>query len=177
MRPGCLHHSGVSNGSLIVNICTFGSLPDFELSELWLCPRFSTVDLGEVKSVRLKVDVHIVHTQQTLRSVLFCNCRNEEKKNCCFFPLFLSRISSLTLSLRVRFEWQHPNSPSPRVVAGLQSATARKTSPSFPSPPCTEHSITSASRHQTGTLTYFPTSSQWTLSSCEHKNKDDSRKK
>lgn len=34
-------------------------LPDFELGELLLCPRFGTVDLGEVEPVRLEVDVHI----------------------------------------------------------------------------------------------------------------------
>lgn len=66
---------------------TLGSLPDFELSELWLCPRFSAVDLGEVKSVRLKVDVHGVHTQQTNRSALFCDCKNMGKKRCFFLCL------------------------------------------------------------------------------------------
>lgn len=35
-------------------------LPDFELGQLRLCPRFSTVDLGEVEPVRLQVDVHIL---------------------------------------------------------------------------------------------------------------------
>lgn len=68
---GCLHHSGVRNQSPAVNIRTLGCLPDFKLSELWLRPRISTVDLGEVESVRLKVDVHVV--QQTRSSVLFCN--------------------------------------------------------------------------------------------------------
>lgn len=45
-------------------------LPDFELSKLRLSPWFRTVDLGKVKSVRLKVDVHGLHTQQTHRSAL-----------------------------------------------------------------------------------------------------------
>lgn len=39
---------------------TAAVLPDFELGQLRLCPRFSTVDLGEVEPVRLKVDVHIL---------------------------------------------------------------------------------------------------------------------
>lgn len=38
-------------------------LPDFELAQLRLCPRFSTVDLGEVEPVRLKVDVHILYAR------------------------------------------------------------------------------------------------------------------
>lgn len=67
-----------------------GSLPDFELSELWLCPRFSAVDLGEVKSVRLKVDVHGV--QQARRSALFGGDKNGKTNVCswcaaCFLPL------------------------------------------------------------------------------------------
>lgn len=49
-----------------------------------------------------------------------------------------------------------------------------KVSPSSSSPPCTEHAITSAAWYQAGTLTYFPTSSHSTVSSCVHKNKDDS---
>lgn len=91
------------------------------------------------------------------------------------FPL--SSSPSLTLSLKVGVQHpKHPSSPSPQMFAGLQSVTARKASPSSSSPPCTEHSITSAGRHQTDTLTYFPTSST-ALSSCEHRNKDDSSKR
>lgn len=70
-----------------ISVKTFSptrSLPDFELSELWLCPRFSTVDLGEVKSVCLKVDVHGVHKQQTHRSALLRDCKNGGKKNAAF---------------------------------------------------------------------------------------------
>lgn len=170
------------DGSFVNTFPTRGSLPDFELSELWLRPRISTVDLGEVKSVRLKVDVHGVHTQQTHRSTLFRDHKNGE--NVCIsllsqllFPLSVLNFRSLTLSLRVGVQRQHPKSPSAQMVAGLQSATARKASPSSSSLPCTEHSITSAARHRTGTLTYFPTSSHRTLSSCEHKNKDDSSKR
>lgn len=69
---------------------------------------------------------------------------------------------------------QHPKHP---LVTFSQGFTARKASPSSSSPPCTEHSITSAARHQAGTLTYFPTSSHCAVSSCEHRNKDDSSKK
>lgn len=64
--------------SFIDTFPTLGSLPDFELSELWLCPRVSTVDLGEVESVRLKVDVHVV--QQTRGSALFHHYKNEKQK-------------------------------------------------------------------------------------------------
>lgn len=67
--PGVFHHSGFNNGSHCEHL-TLGSLPDFELSEMWLRPRVGTVDLGEVKSVRLKVDVHVVHSQQTVSPVL-----------------------------------------------------------------------------------------------------------
>jgi len=56
-----------------------GSLPDFELSKLWLHPSFSTVDLREVKSVRLKVDVHGVHAEQARRSALFCDLKNSKQ--------------------------------------------------------------------------------------------------
>lgn len=56
----------------------------------------------------------------------------------------------------------------------LASATPRKATPAPSSPPRTEHTVTSAVCHRTGTLTYFPTSSYCTLSSCERKNKDSS---
>lgn len=39
------------NESITNTFPCLGSLPDFELSELRLRPRISTVDLGEVKSV------------------------------------------------------------------------------------------------------------------------------
>lgn len=139
------------DGSIVNTFPTLGSLPDFELSELWLRPRFSTVDLGEVKPVRLKVDVHGVHTQQTHRSALSRDNKNGENVCSCLsqllFPLSVLNFRSLTLSLKVGVQRQHPKSPSPRMVAGLQSATVRKASPSSSSPPCTEHSITSAARH------------------------------
>lgn len=68
-----------SDGSIINTFPTPVCLPDFELSELRLSPRFSTVDLGKVKSVRLKVDVHGVHTQQTHRSALPHDYKNGKK--------------------------------------------------------------------------------------------------
>lgn len=81
-------------------------LPDFELSELWLCPRFSTVDLGEVEPVRLQVDVHGVHTQQTHRSALFHDYKKAKIK-VCIFCFFYPEFSSLTLPLKVRVQRQH----------------------------------------------------------------------
>ena len=72
-----------------------GSLPDFELSELWrwwlLRPRFSAVDLGEVEPVRLKVDVHGVHTQ--VSSVLRLEKWRGTKKKIAYFPLLSLRES------------------------------------------------------------------------------------
>lgn len=170
------------DGSILSTFPALGSLPDFELSELRLSPRFSTVDLGEVKSVRLKVDVHVVHTQQTHRSALLRLKKKKEKmKNCLylscqllFFPFVFFDFGADTFTKGRSSAEASPVTFSLQMVARLQSATARNSSPSSSSPPCTEHSITSAARHQTGTLTYFPTSSHCTLSSCEHKNKDDS---
>ena len=122
------------------------------------------------------VSTHSRHTGQPCSAT-----KRTRKKRLCFlcqllFPLSPS-VLSLTLSLKVRVQWKHPQSPSPQMVTGLQSDTARKASPSSPSPPCTKHSITSAARHRTGTLTYFPTGSHCTLNSCEHENKDDSSKR
>lgn len=91
-----------------------GSLPDFELSELWwwwLRPRFSAVDLGEVEPVRLKVDVHGVHTQVSpvLRLEKW---RGKKKKSSLFSPFCRSRIWPPTLWLKVGVQPQHPKSPS-----------------------------------------------------------------
>lgn len=48
-----------------------GNLPDFELGELRLRPRLSAVDRGEVESVRLKVDVHVVRKDAQVSPFFF----------------------------------------------------------------------------------------------------------
>lgn len=59
----------LGRGSLIV--ASWGNVPDFELGELWLRPRFSAVDRGEVESVRLKVDVHVVREDAQVSPFFF----------------------------------------------------------------------------------------------------------
>lgn len=114
---------------------SWGNLPDFELRELWLRPRLSAVDRGEVESVRLKVDVHVVRKDAQV-SPFFFELQKEEIEEQLPLSLVISPefFSSLTLSPRVTVERQHPNSPPPPVVTGLQSATAKKTWPP-PTPP------------------------------------------
>lgn len=114
---------------------SLGSLPDFELSELRLCPRVSAVDLGEVKPVRLKVDVHGVHTRQK-REPASQNARKKSMIESLCLSLFLllcPEISSPALWLKVAVRRRHHLLP--RVVAGLQNATAGKASPSSSPPP------------------------------------------
>lgn len=54
-----------------------GNLPDFELGELRLRPRFGAVDRGEVESVRLEVDVHVVRKDAQV-SPFFSDCRKKK---------------------------------------------------------------------------------------------------
>ena len=155
-----------------------GSLPDFELSELRLSPRFSTVDLGEVKSVRLKVDVHGVHThtqQQTHRSAPAPRLQKQWKEMSVtvvsVFFCFVS-LNSVT-DTSTKGESSVRASFSPTGHRATKTLPPGRHPPPLSSRPCTKHSITSAAWHPTDTLTYFPTSSHCTLSSWEHKNKDD----
>lgn len=73
---------------------TLGCLPDFELSKLWLSPRLCTVDLREVKPVRLEVDVHGVNTQQTQKVSYSTN-----RKTDFFFKSLISELSVRLSSL------------------------------------------------------------------------------
>lgn len=52
--------SGAEREARLRPTSALAALPDFEVGQLRLRPRFSAVDLGEVEPVRLKVDVHVL---------------------------------------------------------------------------------------------------------------------
>lgn len=73
-------------------MASWGDLPDFELGELWLRPRFSAVDRGEVESVRLKVDVHVVRKDAQVGPFFFLTAERRNRRAASSFPRYQSRF-------------------------------------------------------------------------------------